>query len=97
MLDSIPYVYIIFVLDSTLTYLLYFLVCVVGILDIAKQYLLQEQLDITALLFCLVNMIQQVYTIEVYNKLMPLISNNFYFWIGIDMVSTIAIAYILYP
>jgi len=54
--DHVTLVQVIFMIDSTFTYLLYYLIGVVGILDIAKQYLLQERLDITALLFCQLEM-----------------------------------------
>ena len=96
LIDKNLFVYSIFVIDATLTYLLYFLIGVVGILDIAKQYVLQERLDTTAFLFCMLYMFQQIFIIEIYLKLLPWISQNIYLWICSDTLSTLAVGIILY-
>jgi hypothetical protein len=92
-----PVRYIFSTISGVLIFLLYFLVCMLGIVDLVKVEQLQTNRNLTALLIFFVFFYGETLKAIFIPRILLICDSHYILWASVDQISTTLVAFSLYP
>ena len=92
-----PYIFTFFALSSVLVFLEYNLVCLFGIIDLAKIAQINSNMNITTIVLCFYLVSQQFIAAMFYDRLFLIIFQHAYQFMTVDFLALIGAVYTLWP
>lgn len=86
-----------FSISTVMIFLIYFTVCMLGMIDISKVELLNNNRNLTALLACFTWFVEEYIKALVQNKLVAIADEYVPVWMILDNLATLLAVFFLYP